>query len=153
MRLYTGDGAYADINDALFSGRMPKKKKYADAVPHIDAAIKRYEVDRDIIVYKGTDWKYFASMEEGSEGEWGAYYSAAVTKGPTRPFIERIRRGGGNPLRLEIRVPKGASGIYVGNNTDFKRPQDEFVLARGTGFRVLERTEGRIVVEVTGRAG
>lgn len=57
------------------------------------------------------------------------------------------------PGLLEVRIPEGTSGIYVGDNTDFKIPQDEFVLARGTSYRVVDRAEGKIVVEVIGRAG
>lgn len=67
--------------------------------------------------------------------------------------MDRVSRAGGKPVRLVMRVPGGTPGIYVGDSTDFKRPQDGFVLARGTRCKVVSRSDGEMVLEVVAGHG
>ncbi|MDR1193796.1 MAG: hypothetical protein LBK98_06510 [Peptococcaceae bacterium] len=54
----------------------------------------------------------------------------------------------GEAVMLEIRVPKGANGLYVGNNTAYSKRETEFLLGRGLNYRVVEKKPGRMILEV-----
>jgi hypothetical protein len=49
---------------------------------------------------------------------------------------------------LEIRVPAGTKGLYIGEKTGFKVNQAELLLNRGLRYKVIEKSVGSMLLEV-----
>ena len=65
-----------------------------------------------------------------------------------KEFYDREARSGNVPLMLEILVPKGTPCMFVGQNTSYSAYQGELILGRGLKYRVLEKTDKKLVLEV-----
>jgi hypothetical protein len=113
----------------------------------IDSAMGKFELGEDITVFSGTNAKHYADWAVGDERSIAAYLSTSVSEQgnyKAQHFYNQAK----DPLMLEIRVPKGTQSLYIGDNTSFHHPEDEFLLARGLNYRVVERTGTRLILEV-----
>jgi hypothetical protein len=114
----------------------------------MDSAIDKFTLDRDMVVFSGTKAKHLADWAVGDVKEIPAYLSTSLEEKYSKTFFNKSKKTDA-PVMLEVRVPRGAKGIYIGANTDYpKGNEKEFLLARGTKYRVVERRKGRIILEV-----
>ena len=143
---YVGDG-YEHINTYLYSENK-NSALIQDKINQIDSAMDKFSLDKDIIVYRGTAYQYYTDWEVGGVKKIDAYLSSAVTKEKAQAFYDSIANEKEKPVMMEISVPKGTKGIYVGDNNTVYGSEDELILGRGLTYKVLEFTENLLRLEV-----
>jgi hypothetical protein len=145
------DGGHTQMNPFLYGkSHEPEAvvEKLIEDSALIDSAIGKFALDRDIVVFSGTKAIHYADWEIGDTKTIPAYLSTAAEETYAKTFFNKSAKEGG-AVMLEIRVPSGAKGIYIGGNTAYhKGDETEFLLARGTQYRVIERQTRRIILEV-----
>ncbi|MDR1301446.1 MAG: hypothetical protein LBK43_03130 [Treponema sp.] len=138
---------YTNINDALHrSIRMTDNIKAQ--VANIDIAVDGFEIKEDMTVFRGTNAAYYANWEAGSIKKIDAYTSTSLLRSNAQWFYKRQHKLGNDPIMLEIRVPAGTKGIYIGEKTDFKVNQAELLLNRGLSYKVIDKSIGYMLLEV-----
>jgi hypothetical protein len=135
---------HLDINEFLDTGCL-KDSKVLDYIKSIDAAIDKFRLENDIIVYKGTEAAWFDGWEIGNVKYIKPYMSTSISEDIVRrDFMENRKQ----PIFLKIIVPKKTRGIYIGDNTAYRKNQDEFLLRHGLKYRVIERNGNNLKLEV-----
>lgn len=149
MRDYT-QGGYVDINSDLAIGR---NNGYVDG---LNGAINKFNLDEDIVVYRGTKAKYYDGLEVGDTFNGKVFYSTSLTKDQAVAFVNDINQyddNGDKGILLDIRAPKGSKGIYIGENTDYKDGnytinEKEMLLSNTVDYVVKNIEEDKIILEV-----
>ena len=130
---YTGD--YSTVNDWL---RKTEDAQYIDGkraeerIAQMDKAIKSFDLTEDIKVYRGIDRSALGNIEDlvGKEYIDQAYMSSSI-------FADNsvLERG---DCVMELLIPKGKGrGAYINELSAFKDKEYEFLVARGSRFRVV----------------
>ena len=132
---------YDEINRFL-SGETKQNTKLEEKVKNMDSAIAKYNLEDNIIVYRGTDRKYYEDLNEGDIIQEKVYLSQEVAE---QFVIDRKNPSHG--ILVEIRVPKGSNVLYIGNNGSFEFEQ-EMLIGRNTKYKVLEIGRDRIILEI-----
>jgi hypothetical protein len=140
-------GSHNRINGALY-GIEPMSDLIKENIHDIDSAIDRFTVENNMSVYSGTNRQHYENWKLGEIKTIDGYLSTTITKKTAETFYKREKKRGNQPVMLEIRVPKGSRGIYIGNNTGFDKPQNEFLLGKGLHYRVIDNSENIIILEV-----
>lgn len=135
-------GGYQDINDYL-NKKFDGYENTQDAIDKIDSSISKYTLAEDIITYRGTNANFYKKYNLGDVFNEKMYYSTSLNKNIAKTFANDCENG----LVVEIRVPKGTPSIYVGNNTDYDF-EAELLLSRDLSYKVIEKTEENIILEV-----
>jgi SPP1 gp7 family putative phage head morphogenesis protein len=143
---YTTD-YYTDINNALH-GNIRMTDNIKGKITGIDTAIDGFEIKENMTVFRGTNAAYYSDWETGGIKKFDAYASTSVLKSEARWFYKRQNKLGNEPIMLEIRVPAGTKGLYIGGKTDFKVNQAELLLSRGLSYKVIEKIAGYMLLEV-----
>jgi len=125
--------------------REVKVKKY---VRYIDLAIKKFKSPFGATVYCGTEAEYYKSWNVGDVRRKKDYLSTSVKKSVAEIFLRSKENDGKEPLLLEIFIPEGVRGIYIGKNTAYDKNESEFLLGRGLRYKVLERFDRTLRLEV-----
>jgi hypothetical protein len=99
---------FADrINDYLgTNGKGYVKGEFTKHIKNIDSAVDKFALDKNIIVYRGTDASYYTNRSVGQVFTEKVYYSTSVAE----QSAEAMLQFNNAPVMLEIRVPKGAKG-------------------------------------------
>lgn len=130
---YTGD--YSTVNDWL---RKTEDAQYIDGkraeerIAQMDKAIKSFDLTEDIKVYRGIDRSALGNIEDlvGKEYIDKAYMSSSIFA--DNSVLER----GDCVMELLIQKGKGR-GAYINELSAFKDKEYEFLVARGSRFRVV----------------
>lgn len=161
LKEYT-DGSYEAINAAtrFEVGSEPYNRVcrqygvnnldgYKKISDDISTAIRKFDIDDDIICHRYVpDADYItgttSSMEDlrsaiGKEYTEKGFMSTCLFEHLTKKF------GGKTPIHLEIRIPKGTSGAYINDFSEKKNLEWEYLLDRGTRFRILEGGERKTI--------
>ena len=146
---YTALG-YGAINRTLRNeGYDNAPKGMKRTIDNIKSALDRYELKKDIMVYRGVSNSFFGgnyssadinNMFVGQTFVDNGFVSASALK--ERAFNRKYT--------LEIKVPRGVGrGAYISPLSTFKR-EAEFLLQRGTKFTITGAREenGKTVVQV-----
>ncbi|MCL2182255.1 MAG: ADP-ribosyltransferase [Chitinispirillia bacterium] len=150
-RSATGDytrAAYLGINEALFDGTWDKKTRIANYVHDVDSAIGKFSLKEDVVVYRGTASEYFVGWGVGSIKPYDAYMSTSFSKEVAQGFADNRAAGGRDSMMIEIEIPRGTRGLYIGSNSNVGVDEAEFLVGRGQKFRVKERTNNFMKLEV-----
>ena len=136
VRSYNNQG-YTDINRSLAEGGQISTR-LGRKIYELDKITKLYNLDKDIIVYRGTDASFFQSgWDIGSTNTMSIFPSTSASFTEALGFANRPNK---SPMMLELRVAKGTNGAYIGNNTFFKGGnQFEFLLGRDLKYTVIGR--------------
>jgi len=122
--------------------------KYWGEIGRIDSAMGKFDLKQGVMVYSGKEAKWYADWKVGDVKSLNAYLSTSVTKAQADGYCKKAKKAGEKPLMLEIYVPKGTKCIYIGNNTNYPTPEDELLLGCGLKYKVIERTENLMRLEV-----
>lgn len=147
--LQPGDGGYLDINSAL-RGLSTPSRLVESRIGEIDSVMRRCTLDYDLLLYRGDGAKYYQG-EIGDRIRLDAFTSTSLKPDTANDFIEEQKRRGNEPVMLEIRAPKGTHAIYLGDNSMVVHQfgtEYEMLLDRGLEYEIIEKTNGRIVLEV-----
>jgi hypothetical protein len=117
-------------------------------VKHIDSAMAKFELKDRITVFKGTNAAWYNGWEIGRVEPIKQYLSTSVSRNVALKYKDNVRHEGDEPIILEINVPKGTRGIYIGNNTDAREDEFEFLAGHGLKYRVIERNGDTLKMEV-----
>lgn len=142
IKYYTGSG-YTSINGYLRTGKvnddLPSEYQEQQLTKHIEALDKVFDVmpptTQSLIVRRGSNH---------GEKLFGKYVGGAVGKVfKDNGFVSTSTNGGfGGDTKIQIHVPAGAKVLKVGDyGGKFKHDETEFLLPRGSRFRVLSDTE------------
>jgi hypothetical protein len=146
IEAYTGPG-YQSLNKQGKSLREGSKldPESAGAAKALDGALAKGKTDRDIIVHRGVngvDVIREIRMNVGGTFSDRAYQSTSVDSALARDFS--------NHMVVNIHVPKGSSGAYVGGLRFENHYEREFVLPRNSTYRIIgvsKDASGRHVVD------
>lgn len=114
---------YKTINELSRAG------KDNSTIKNLEKAINQFKIKDDIIVYRGTNGKYYDNLKQNSEFTSNMFYSTSLNEGWARSFAIDV------DTVLEIKVPKKSSGFYIGNHSG--RNEYELLLNRNTKFKVI----------------
>ena len=140
-------GGYAKINGALLSisDMSPELAKH---VRRLDYGISCFDLQEDILAFSGDNARHYANWRAGDIKALLQYKSTTTTSSNAEWYFNDTRKKGINPIMVEYRIPRGTRGIFIGDNTKHKRPEDEFLLGRDTQVKVLYKSTFRMVLEV-----
>jgi len=144
-------GLHEEINPLLYETvkyPVAVQEEYWKYISCIDSAMGKFDLKQDIMVYSGTEAKWYLDWNVGDVKPIKAYLSTAVTKQIPDDHYKKIKGEGKAPLMFEIYVPKGTKCIYIGNNTKHPAPEYEMLLGRGQKYKVIERTENLMRLEI-----
>ena len=103
-------------------------------------------MEDDIIVYRGTERKYYEDLNEDDIIQEKVYYSTSLSKEVAEQFVID-RKNPSDGILVEIRAPKGSNVLYIGNNGSFEFEQ-EMLIGRKTKYKVLEIGRNKIILEI-----
>jgi uncharacterized protein with gpF-like domain len=126
---YTGEHYY-DMNKALL-GKKDMSQQIKERIDYCSKALSKFELQDDIITWKGTASKYYTDYNVGEVKPYAAFHSTTVTS--------EIAWSG--DMLIQFRIPKGTEGAYI-NDYSVNKGEDEFILQKGLKYNVIER--GRI---------
>jgi len=133
------------INNYLANkGAGWSKGAFKKDINNIDAAIEKFTLDRSILVYKGTDAEFYKNLKVGDIFKNPIYFSTSLNRG----IAEKISKRNNHPLMVEIRVPKGSKGLYIGDNTEYTDNQMEYLIKRSSKYLVVYKDSQNMILEV-----
>ena len=109
------------------------------------AAVGRAEAPRALVVHRGLSAEEIRTiLAAGAEGAFPAFVSTSIDRDIAREFARRR-----NGRLIEIRIAAGTRGVAYIHPWPHTRPaQFEVLLAPGTRYRVVGRTNRRVVLEI-----
>lgn len=153
LRYYTGS-AYADINGAL-RGKKAPTAKVSKATENIASGISKSNIDENIVTWRGAHYKNFvesALLEGKAPSEWigrtitdEAFVSSSLFK--DRAFSSK-------PMFMQILVPKGSTGAYLKEVSQFSS-EYELLFQKGSVFKIVEATQSgsKVFIKVIYQGG
>ena len=148
----TGDGlrslgfyvnfGYIQLNDWLRKG----KKDYRDlalednknAMASLDQLLSHYPLEENVVIYRGVSEDFFKRLKPDKVFRDKGYVSTTLVEKRLSPGFHKGEIG--FHATLEIHVPKGVHGYYVGGGFG-PTNEYEFLLERGLRFQVEEIRE------------
>mgnify|MGYP001362381856 FL=1 len=133
--------AYRQINADLRRGRNPSPM-HRDVVSDLDK-VTSHVMQKPLTVYRGFDEAIQAKMRSLKPGH--TFVDRAFVSTSHDPAIaHRFSEWSGSETIAKIYVPEGSRGYHLDRH-DFghqKKEESEFLLARGTKFRVVKHSKG-----------
>lgn len=140
---------YMDVNYYLRNNSFPPNAPddYKDYVKKIatdiENTINKFELKENITTYKGTSSEYYKDYKVGDTFEMKEFNSTSINKEvATNNFKDKQ-----NPYTLEIRASKGTNAIYLGKNSANSN-EYELLINKGTSYKVIEKSENSMILEV-----
>ena len=110
----------------------------AETVSHIENVIDRFPISEDIVTFRGVPAEFAPTQAPGEVFAGNMFYSTSLREETANTF--------GNHM-LEIRVPRGGPGFYVGNN-GMKIGEAELLLSSQAQYRIVSQAGNRTILEV-----
>ena len=133
---------YNKINPALYDTKS-MIPEIQERVNEIDSIMKHVEVSNNLITYKGTEAKWYDDWKVGEIHDIKAFFSTSISKDVVLEDFSEFT----NSLLIEIQVPKGTNGLYLGTNSECDW-EEELLLNRGIKYKVLEKTDKFMKLEI-----
>ena len=145
---YIGDD-FVHINKLLANGKIEDNEKLKNISENIDKLMNKFKLDDDIVVYRGTEKKYYINKQIGSDFTEKVYYSTSYNKEIAKDFANVEKDITGNDgILLEIRIPKNTKCVYIGENNKI-HDEGEILLSRNLKYKVINRkNDNYILLEV-----
>lgn len=141
IKNYTGSG-YAQINKALRSGST-SHPVYAQ-IPPLDQALEAATLHHDVYLWRGGSQKFINTVNVGDIVQDPGYQSCSTDE----KFASSWHKQG---VLFRIRARTGQRGAYIAS-ISMHPNEREYLLPRGTQYRVIERTtyaaSGRVLLTV-----
>lgn len=148
VRRYTGSD-YEDINDALrITGLSNARADIRQCVDEMTRALATFNLKRSITVYRGASGAIFGGDKTVAEINAMAKAGARlIDKGFMSTSASQGANFGGK-YQFVITVPAGVGrGAYVAPLSHF-RSENEFLLQRGTTFKITKAVQNGYITEV-----
>lgn len=145
LKDYTGYN-YQNINGLLRKGEedITNVSKQKDRVKGIDNALDKLpRTPKNMKVFRGVSNNVANNMTVGDTVVDKGFMSTSLNK--------RFGSAWSGAVAIEIRVPKGSKGAYLGTISNQGNNESEFLLPRGSKLKVLSKTappKSRIIAEL-----
>jgi len=154
VKRYTNE-AFASVNAYLNGTEKFNDQDSADndkLINYLDSAVEQGNITSDLIVYRGTETKYYDNYKAGDTFTEKMYYSTSLIRDVAQEFCDEApwRSQSEKNTVLEIQVPKGTRALYVGYHAGNNWDEREIILKRNTKFRVVSKENDKIVLGVVG---
>lgn len=153
---YAWDGrSYVEMNGALRQGKKPDAKTQA-SIDALTKVLGKHRLPHPVVVHRGVEnspenRKYFRD-NVGKVVQDEGFVSSSLDQTAAEDFAEVFSDGQGNGIVIQMKVPAGAQGVYVGGQFDDEGgfDQQEVLLQRGGQYRIasVKNQGGWIVVEM-----
>ena len=143
-------GEHNHINQYLYGKNLKKavKENTEKDILNIDTLVDRFNLNKNIKVYSGTNAKHYEGWKEGDVKEISGYLSTSVRFKDAKRFYHREIKREHEALMLEILVPKKTKCLFIGEKTSFSDYQAEMLLKHGLQYKVVKRTKDKMILEV-----
>ena len=152
-------GGYENVNEFLNGAFMPEgnNKIFINReIEILDETMSKFELKENITTFRGTNKKHYDKYNVGDTFTEKVYYSTSVKENNAKEFLSKHKGTDANgdlydnSMLVEVRVPKGTKSLYVGKNGDYKQ-EYELLLSRGLKYKVIEKKEHNIILEIIKR--
>jgi hypothetical protein len=144
-------GFGAEINKTLYAlGKDWVKSDKADTIRVLDGIIeKAAPLAETVFFFKGDESRFWTGSKIGDLVPVSGFFSTTILKTVAERYATDKLRNGRSPVMVVIRAPTGSKGLYIGNKTAYPEGNEyEFLLPRNSLFRVLEKDDNHILLEV-----
>ena len=143
------EGTFESINNYLWSGG---ENYYADDIKALDKAISKFNLNEDIVVYRGTEGADF-DLSKGSIITQKGFTSTSTSFETAESYVNSVESEWmEKPTVLKITVPKGKGrAAFVANTATFVPEESEVLLKRNSKLKITgtQKVNGRTVVTAT----
>ena len=166
------DNAYADMKDSLinytYGGHSIENRilrnqdtgdydaddieMFKEEIANVESAIDKFNLGSNIKVYRKTLGD-FSNLRQGDVFKDDGFVSASTSKEFVSRFKGALNELTGNAYTLEINVPAGKKrGIFLSKNVSKYPEEYEFLLQRGTEFRVdkIDHNSKSMIITIVG---
>lgn len=131
-------------NYLLINGRLNREEILADDtkrnVDLIQKAISANPLKKDMMVYRAVDLKDFDNIRIGSE----IYNKGFTSTSLTEYVAKKFEYGKYEPAMIEIQVPAGTKGVYIGADTFSQMNEKEILFGLNTKITIIEVNGNRL---------
>ena len=144
VRLLTGGSYYHDLNEMVYNKAFnPSNRKELENMANVlDESFKKFELEDDIIAYRGMSRKEFNQILSGNE--FKEFKHLSIDKKVAKRFSKMSDDGG---VVVKFHLPKGTNGAYIGDYSQFKN-EKEFVLNRNSKYEIVMKSEKEMEVYI-----
>ena len=144
VRLLTGGKYYHDLNEMVYNKAFnPSNRKELENMANVlDESFKKFELEDDIVAYRGMSRKEFNQILSGNE--FKEFKHLSIDEKVAKQFAKRsIDKG----VVVKFHLPKGTNGAYIGDYSQYKN-EKEFVLNRNSKYEAIWKSENEMEVYV-----
>nr|DAJ93459.1 MAG TPA: minor capsid protein [Caudoviricetes sp.] len=144
VRLLTGGNYYHDLNEMVYNKAFnPSNRKELENMANVlDESFKKFELEDDIIAYRGMSKTEFKSLVEGNI--FNEFKHLSIDKKVAKRFSKMSVDGG---VVVKFHLPKGTNGAYIGDYNQFKN-EKEFVLNRNAKYEIVTKSKKEVEVYI-----
>ncbi|MHB9293937.1 hypothetical protein Holit_03056 [Hollandina sp. SP2] len=137
------DNDYTDMNKLLLGkdnllSYPNRKRTYEQYFQDLDAALLKYPLSENIVVYRGDKPKHYTILKVGGTYTIAWYQSATILK---------CKAWSHKGMTITIRVPVGTPGAYIYGHGSHPH-EEEYLLGRGLQYKVLKKNATTMELEV-----
>ncbi len=118
-------------------GDIPKEPKMMYHADNISNAIGKNRLEHDIICYRNLDIDLYSDYNVGDIFKINQFYSTSVIQSAALD----------KEYKVIIYVPKNSRGAYIEKISKYPK-QREFLIDKGSKYKVLSKKDNEIVLEV-----
>lgn len=161
---YTSElaGEYKNVNEVLnkYGNDFKKIIEWSEihetdtdyVINGLDSIMKKNTINQNIkaIRMANAEDENFINAKENSIINYNSYMSTTLSNYIAEGYERRLKNNDKTPLYIEIDIPKGTRGFYIGKNTNNVRNESELLLDRGLKYKVKEynKEKGYIKLKV-----
>lgn len=144
VRLLTGGKYYHDLNEMVYnkSFNPSNREELVNMANVLDESFKKFELEDDIIAYRGMSKKEFNNLIKGDT--FNEFKHLSIDEKVAKRFA---KRGNDNGVVVKFHLPKGTNGAYIGDYSQFKN-EKEFVLNRNAKYEIVEKGKNKVEVYI-----
>lgn len=131
---YTTSSDHSMVNYKLLNKHKLAPHE-SEMVSGLDRAISKNHAPDDMVVYSGLSKKHSKLLDKGGVHSHPSFLSTSINPSSAKSFANKNEGD-----MVEIHVPKGHSGVYVGSQTEHEG-EHEFILPRETKLRIHKDKE------------
>lgn len=144
VRALTGGSYYHDLNEMVYNKAFnPSNRKELENMANVlDESFKKFELEDDIIAYRGMSRKEFNNLIKGDT--FNEFKHLSIDKDVAKRFAKHSADKG---VVVEFHLPKGTNGAYIGDYSKYKN-EKEFVLNRNAKYEIVDKGKNKVEVHI-----
>lgn len=144
VRALTGGSYYHDLNEMVYNKAFnPSNRKELENMANVlDESFKKFELEDDIIAYRGMSRKEFNNLIKGDT--FNEFKHLSIDKEVAKRFAKHSVDKG---IVVEFHLLKGTNGAYIGDYSKYKN-EKEFVLNRNAKYEIVEKGKNKVEVHI-----